>query len=239
VGELTKRNADKSFKRKSTDCIFNLNMKPLLNDIHPVTKTIASQYSGVLEITWSNGKKYLNSQNANYSYGSLQRVLKFGIEKIDLSKVNSVLILGLGGGSVIETLREDFYYDKHIDAVEIDPIIIEIANTEFGISESKNLNIHCTDAFEFITTNSKKFDVIIVDLYIDLTVPDKFLNLEFWNHVIASKSSKGTIIFNASVKDSKIKTIKTLSNYIKTKIFKVDIYENVTNTNTLIIASGL
>ena len=214
-------------------------MKRLLSYLYPVTKTLVSQYSGPLEITWYNGKKHLNSKNANYSYGSLQRILKFGLEKINFSDVDSVLVLGMGGGSVIETLREDFNYVKQIDAVEIDPIIIAIAQNEFGISESEFLKIHCLDAFEFVKTNDKTFDVIIVDLYIDLTVPDKFLNLEFWDHVIGSKSSKGTLIFNASVKNSKSETIKTLTDYIKTKIFKVDVYENVNNTNTLIIASGL
>jgi spermidine synthase len=214
-------------------------MKSLLSYIYPVTKTIVSQYSGPLEITWYNGKKHLNSKNAKYSYGSLQRILKFGLEKINLSEVDSVLVLGMGGGSVIETLRDDFNYVKQIDAVEIDPIIIAIAQNEFGISESEFLNIHCADAFEFVKTNAKTFDVIIVDLYIDLTVPDKFLHLEFWDNVLKTKSSKGTIMFNASVKDSKSETIKTLADYIKTKIFKVDIYENVNNTNTLIIARGL
>jgi hypothetical protein len=76
-------------------------------------------------------------------------------------------------------------------------------------------------------------------LYIDLTVPDKFLNLDFWDIVIKSKSSKGTIIFNASVKDLRHEIIKTLTDYIKTKIFKVETHEKVNNTNTVIIASGL
>jgi predicted membrane-bound spermidine synthase len=130
-------------------------MKRILNYIYPITKTIASQYSGLLEITWDNGKKHLNSKNANYSYGSLQRILKFGLEKTNLSKVNSILVLGMGGGSVIETLRQDFNYCKQIDAVEIDPIISTLAYTEFGISESEILKIHCIDAFKFISTNKK------------------------------------------------------------------------------------
>tara|TARA_R110002094_G_scaffold217762_1_gene189025 strand:+ start:309 stop:953 length:645 start_codon:yes stop_codon:yes gene_type:complete len=214
-------------------------MKRLLSYIYPITKTINSTYSGPLEITWFNGKKHLNSKNANNSYGSLQRILKFGLEKIDLSKINSVLVLGMGGGSVIETLREDFNYTKHIDAVEIDPIIIAIANTEFAIFESKTLSVHCVDAFDFIKTNKKKFDVIIVDLFIDLTVPNKVLSTEFWDNVIGSKSSKGSIIFNASVGDLKNNTINSLTNYIKAKVYKVDIHKNVNNTNTIIIASGL
>jgi len=214
-------------------------MKRLLSYIYPVTKTITSKYSGELEITWYNGKKYLNSQNANYSYGSLQRILKFGLQKIELSNINSILILGMGGGSVIETLRSDFNYTNTIEAVELDPLIIEIANTEFGIKENKNLKIHCADALDFMAVNTKQFDLIIVDLYIDLSVPDQFLSTIFWNHVLGSKSSKGVILFNASVKDADETKIKTLVNYLKTKVFKVNIYNKVNNTNTVIIASGL
>ena len=221
------------------NCIFSHNMKRLLSYIYPVTKTIVSKYSGELEITWYNGNKHLNSANANYSYGSLQRILKFGLEKIELSKVKSILVLGMGGGSVIETLRQDFNYSKTITAVEIDPVIIAIANEEFGIIDNETLKIHCTDAYEFVETNNSFFDLIIVDLYIDLTVPDKFLNLDFWEAVLSSKSSNGAILFNASVKDSKNNAIKAVTNYLKTKTFKVDVFENVNTTNTVIVAKGL
>ena len=214
-------------------------MKRLLSYIYPVTKTITSKFSGELEITWYNGKKHLNSENANYSYGSLQRILKFGLEKIQLNKVNSVLVLGMGGGSVIETLRTDFNYIKNIEAVELDPVIVEIAKTEFGITEHKQQNIHCTDAFDFVKTNTKSFDLIIIDLYIDLDVPDKFLSTTFWDYVLSSKSSKGSILFNASVKSSNATKIETLVQYLETKVFKVDVYDKVNNTNTVIIASGL
>ena len=214
-------------------------MKRLLSYIYPVTKTITSKFSGELEITWYNGKKHLNSENANYSYGSLQRILKFGLEKIQLKKVNSVLVLGMGGGSVIETLRTDFNYSKDIEAVELDPVIVEIAKTEFGITEHKQQKIHCTDAFDFVKTNIKSFDLIMIDLYIDLDVPDKFLSTTFWDYVLSSKSSKGSILFNASVKSSNATKIETLVQYLETKVFKVDVYDKVNNTNTVIIASGL
>ncbi|WP_405574905.1 spermidine synthase [Winogradskyella sp. Asnod2-B02-A] len=214
-------------------------MKRILSYIYPVTKKITSKYSGELEITWYNGKKHLNSQNANYSYGSLQRILKFGLEKIELSKINSILVLGMGGGSVIKTLRNDCNYTNTIEAVELDPVIIEIAKTEFDISENKQLKIHCTDAYLFAEKNHKQFDLIIIDLYIDLSVPDKFLSTTFWNYILSSKSSKGSILFNASVKDSNQEKIKTIIDYLKSKVFKVTVYNKVNNTNTVIIASGL
>ncbi len=214
-------------------------MKRMLSYIYPVTKTITSKYSGELEITWYNGKKHLNSQNANYSYGSLQRILKFGLEKINLTNFNSILILGMGGGSVIKTLREDFNYNNAIEAVELDSVVVDIAKTEFGIIENNLLKIHCMDAFQFVQTNTKKFDLIIVDLYIDLTVPSKFLDQEFWNQVLSSKSIKGTVLFNASVNASNEAKVDSLVNYLKSKVFQVDIYKKVNNTNTVIIARGL
>ncbi|MFD1016877.1 spermidine synthase [Winogradskyella rapida] len=214
-------------------------MKRMLSYIYPVTKTITSAYSGDLEITWYNGKKHLNSKNANYSYGSLQRILKIGLQKLNLSDVHSVLILGMGGGSVIKTLRDDFNYLNPIEAVEIDPVIVEIAKHEFGITENKNLKIHCADAFEFITANSKAFDLIIVDLYIDLSVPDTFLSETFWTQVLASKSSKGCILFNASVQAKNASKIDDLVQFLKTKVYQVQVYKKVNNTNTLIIANGL
>ena len=215
-------------------------MKRLLSYIYPVTKTIKSKYSGPLEITWYNGKKHLNSKNANYSYGSLQRILKFGLEKIDLSKVNSILVLGMGGGSVIETLRSDFNYTKTITAIEIDPVIIDIAATEFGISENENLKIHSTDAYDFIKTNDTLFDLIIVDLYIDLNVPDKFLSIAFWKAVLESKSSKGTVIFNAAVGNNLTSSnLDDVISYLRSKVFKISVHENVNTTNTVIVASGL
>jgi len=213
--------------------------KQLISYILPITKTIVSKYSGPLEVTWHNGKKHLNSKNANYSYGSLQNILKFGIEQTSLKKVNSILVLGMGGGSVIKTLRTDFNYNKLITAVEIDPVVIEIANSEFDITENKHLQIHCIDALEFVKTNNKHYDLIIIDLFIDLSVPDQFLSEAFWNDVLYLKSSKGDIIFNAAVRDSKSKVIQHLVSYLKTKIYKVDIHENVNDTNTLIILKSL
>ncbi|WP_422106797.1 spermidine synthase [Winogradskyella sp.] len=213
--------------------------KKLLSYILPITKTIASTYSGPLEITWHNGKKHLNSKHANYSYGSLQKILKSGIEQVTLQKVNSILVLGMGGGSVIATLRDDFKYTKSITAVEIDPVIIDIADKEFGISEDDQLQILCMDAFEFVKSHKAQFDLIIIDLFIDLSVPEQFLSETFWNHVLCLKSSKGDILFNAAVKDAKRTTIQQLVNYLKTKIYKVELFENVNQTNTLILLKSL
>jgi len=130
----------------------------LLSYIYPTTRKVKSDFNGTLEITWYNGKKHLNTKNANYSYGSLQKILKIGLQKIDLSQCKKILVLGLGGGSVIKTLQQDFNYKNHITAIDIDPIITDIAKEEFEVTKSKNLEIICTDALLFMQQNKKQFD---------------------------------------------------------------------------------
>lgn len=149
-----------------------------------------SKFNGTMEITWHNGIKHLNTKNANYSYGTLQEILKFVLEKIDLNKANSILLLGLGGGCVIETLLEEFNYKNKITAVDIDPSIIDIAKNEFNINNNTNLEIICADALQFMNQNSKQFDLIIVDLYIDTKMPEQFLNTSFWQNVNKSNTKK-------------------------------------------------
>lgn len=67
-------------------------MKRLLSYFYPITKTVKSKYSDTLELTWYNGKKHLNTKNTNYSYGSLQQILKFGLEQINLKNIENILI---------------------------------------------------------------------------------------------------------------------------------------------------
>lgn len=209
-------------------------MKRLLSYIYPLTKKVVSEYNDILEITWYNGEKHLNSKNANYSYGSLQKILKIGLEKIDLTNTKEVLILGLGGGSVIETLRKDFNYQKNITALEIDPVIIQIAGEEFNIRESENLKINCVDAFTYMKQNKKQFDLIILDLYIDIHVPASFLELPFWQTIL--KASEKSILFNASLEADSNDNILTIISLLKENKYDVEKLEKVNQTNTLVIA---
>ena len=211
----------------------------LLSYIFPITRTIRSDYSGTLEITWFNGKKHLNSKNANYSFGSLQKILKIGLENIDLTNCRNILILGLGGGSVIKTLINDFKYKNHITALDIDPVIIEIAKNEFKVSESRMLKIVCDDATNFMNKNKEIFDLIIIDLFIDTIVPSPFYKTSFWQQIIKANSSRGFILFNASLQSTDDNNLKDLKSLLLAKNYKIEKLNKVGGTNTLLIAKPL
>lgn len=61
----------------------------------------------------------------------------------------SVLVLGLGGGSIVKWLSRRFP-NASLAAVEIDPVMIEIAREHFGIGKVKNLTLVNDDAVNFI-----------------------------------------------------------------------------------------
>ncbi len=210
----------------------------LLSFFYPITRKIESDYNGTIEITWYNGKKQLNSKNANYSYGSLQKILKIGLQKIDLSQCKNILLLGLGGGSVIKTLRDDFVYNNNIIAIDIDPVIISIAQEEFNITNDEKLTILCADALEFMQQNEKSFDLTIIDLFVDTEIPDSFYSHSFWQHIIKATTNKGSVLFNASLHISDDKNLSKIISFLNKDSFATQKLENVNLTNTLLIATS-
>ena len=109
----------------------------------------------------------LDSKNTNYSYGSLQRALRKGLNYIGYNRIKNfddILVLGVAGGSVMKTLVNEIHFEGKITGVEIDPQVIDIANEYFDLKEIKNLNIVIDDAFEFVLKTKEKYDLIVIDI---------------------------------------------------------------------------
>jgi len=158
-----------------------------------------STLSKTIEVTWVNGELVMDSKNTNYSYGSLQRILRkglkhFGFEKI--AKMNHVLVLGVAGGSVIKTLVDEIHFEGQITGVDIDPNIIKIANEYFKLDEIKNLNIVIDDAFEFVLKTKDRYDLIIIDIFQDTSMPNFLFEKFFINRICFLLQSKGVVLFN-------------------------------------------
>lgn len=165
-----------------------------------------SPISKTLEVTWNNGELVLDSKNTNYSYGSLQRILRKGLKYIGydrIRKFESVLVLGVAGGSVIKTLVDEIKFSGKITGVEIDPAIVDLANTYFQLSAIPNLEIVVDDAFEFVLKTKLQYDLIIIDIFQDTTMPNFLFEDFFINRINALLHTNGFILFNTMVINSK------------------------------------
>lgn len=163
-----------------------------------------SVWSKNLEITWNNGQLVLDSKNTNYSYGSLQRILRIGLKEIGFSKIesmNTILVLGVAGGSVIKTLVDETGFKGNITGVEIDSTVIELANEYFQLNEIPNLEIILADAQDYIASCQKKFDLIIIDIFQDKEMPKFLFKSEFINRIAFLVNPKGVVLFNTMILD--------------------------------------
>ena len=161
-----------------------------------------SSVSKSLEVTWNNGELVLDSKNTNYSYGSLQRILKKGLKYIGydrIRKFDKILVLGVAGGSVIKTIVDEIKFKGKITGVEIDAEIVEIANKFFKLNEIKNLELIVDDAFEFVLKTKDKYDLIIIDIFQDTKMPGFLFEDFFINRINFLLNKEGFILFNTMV----------------------------------------
>ena len=158
--------------------------------------------SKTLEVTWNNGQLVLDSKNTNYSFGSLQRILRKGLKYIGFERIRnfqSILVLGVAGGSVIETLVEEIQFKGRITGVEIDADILQIAKDYFKIDRFANLELIEDDAFEFILKTKEHYDLIIIDIFQDTQMPNFLFQDFFIQRINALLNTEGFILFNTMV----------------------------------------
>jgi spermidine synthase len=175
-------------------------LKKILSFLYPITiHRRASALSRTLEVTWNDGELILDSQNTNYSYGSLQRILRKGLAHIGtetVRKMEHILVLGVAGGSVIRTLRSEMKYAGTITGVEIDPEVIAVANAYFGLHELENVDIVIDDAFEFVLRTRDQYDLIIIDIFQDTLMPAFLFEGFFAFRLSQLLRPEGVILFN-------------------------------------------
>lgn len=198
-----------------------------------------SSRSKIIEVTWANGELVLDSENTNYSYGSLQRILRYGLRNIGydtILEMSHILVLGVAGGSVVKTLVDEIEYKGKITGVEIDPDMIEIANQYFYLKDIKQLEIVIDDAFEFVLRTKDKYDLIIVDIFEDIKMPNFLFESFFSNRICSLLKNQGFILFNTMILDEahNIRNRKYISE-INPKLFSSKMLPRIEVHNELII----
>lgn len=174
--------------------------KKIISYLFPINiyKT-ASSISNTIEVTLHNGELVIDAKSVNYSYGSLQRALRVGLKHIgfeSIQQMSNILVLGVAGGSVIKTLVDEIGYKGQIKGVEIDPEIIAVANTYFGLNKIPKLEIVIADAEEFVQQETQQYDLIIIDVFEDSNMPVFLFQKTFIDKTLNLLQPNGSILFN-------------------------------------------
>ena len=90
-----------------------------------------------------------------------------------------VLIIGLGGGTLPMFIRAH-RPDAHIDVVEIDPVVIDVARKDLGFVEDPALVAHLADGRKFIEESAAAWDLIVLDAYGPNEIPSHLATRQFY-----------------------------------------------------------
>ena len=151
-----------------------------------------------LEVLLVNGKYVLDTSSVNYSYGGLHKVFQktfiyFNLKKLEFE---NVLILGFGAGSVASILTEEYGMKCKIIGIEKDSVVIDLAKKYFNIDRFKNLELVHESAYTYVQHIDRKFDLIIMDVFVDETVPKMFHEENFLQHLNRILSNNGVLFYN-------------------------------------------
>lgn len=159
---------------------------------------INSEHNDLIEVVRAGDKLILDGLNVNYSFGSLHRLFRqvFNLVNVRKKRPEKVLLLGFGAGSCAYILNREMGLQCRITGVEIDPEVISIAKKYFGAADDLLISIVEADACRFVREHREKYDMIVVDVYNDFSVPLCCQTKEFLENIKVMLRKGGMLIFN-------------------------------------------
>ena len=106
-----------------------------------------------------------------------------------------VLYIGLGGGSAPKRTWRDFP-NVHIDAVELDPEVVDVAYKYFDLPRDPRLEVEVEDGRRFISANEGPWDTIVVDAFYSDAIPFHLATREFLELARSRLAPGGTVVTN-------------------------------------------
>lgn len=150
-----------------------------------------------------------------YDY-ALAAPLMAGIGEGDAA---DLLVLGMGTGTYARQCMN--YFDAvTVEGVEIDEKITELASSFFALPDSVQVTTY--DGRAYLQAVDRKYDVIMVDAYQDITIPFQMSSTEFFGLVREHLTEDGVMVVNMNMKSDGEKSINA---YLADTI--ADVFEHV------------
>ncbi len=108
-----------------------------------------------------------------------------------------VLILGMGTGTYATQCRK-YFGDMNIEGVEIDEKITKLSRKYFALPD--DINVTTYDGRAFLNASDRKYDVIMVDAYQDITIPFQMSSVEFFRLVKSHLNENGVMVVNMNMR---------------------------------------
>jgi spermidine synthase len=110
----------------------------------------------------------------------------------------SILIVGLGGGTLVDVLVRALP-DADIDVAEIDPAVVRVATQFFGLRPSPRVHVHEEDGRVYVKRalrSGKRYDLVMLDAFDHEYIPEHLLTQEYLREVKALLTPGGIVAAN-------------------------------------------
>jgi spermidine synthase len=159
----------------------------------------------VVEVTEVDGVRQLHLGSKTVQSGMLIKsplVLAFNYSRAIMyfllfsERVNQVLTIGLGGGSVTKYIHA-YCPDIQQTVVEINPQVIQVARSHFFLPDNdERLNVIKADGILFMEDNPLSHDCLIVDGFDADGIPDGFCTPDFFDKCFNVLQDNGLFVIN-------------------------------------------
>jgi spermidine synthase len=133
-----------------------------------------------------------------------------------IAPAKNLLVLGMGAGGSIQMTRA-VAPQIEVDAVEIDPKVVELAGEFFALPQSDaRLHVHVADARPWLAEQTGKWDLVHVDLFQNGPwVPFYLTTVEFFELVRSRMSANGLLMLNVLDKSEKGELLRAIGATLK------------------------
>jgi spermidine synthase len=107
----------------------------------------------------------------------------------------NALYVGLGGGSAPKRAWRDFP-DLQVQAVELDPEVVDVARQWFALPQDPRLQVEVEDGRRYLQRSERRWDVIVLDAYYSDALPFHLTTQEFLGLVRDRLAPGGIVVAN-------------------------------------------
>lgn len=115
------------------------------------------------------------------------------VSLIATEKPKNILLLGVAGGGILSTIPDDI----QVDAVELDPQLINIASQAHMMAK-RPVNITYDDARHYIRNHKRKYDMVLVDVFKGQELPVYMFSQEAFKSLNSLLKPSGSMFINVS-----------------------------------------
>jgi len=195
-------------------------------------ETIRRSDRDALHVTLKKGRLMLSTDSTIYSWDDKYMNYVWGFEKLKKDKVtfSNGLLLGMGLGAVPFILENKFDTSIPFVAVEIDPDVVRLAQ-KYGLPRLKIMpKVICNDATSAIFDIHDKFDLIVVDICKEDTIPEGCESEAFLTRIKDLLSDNGVMMYN--------RFYSTYKDHFRTDRFYKHVFKKIFPSGYLIDQNG-